>query len=327
VDNLCHTLVGAAIAEAGLKRRSALGAATLMIGANFPDIDVIAVPLGNSIAFRRGWTHGVLALIVLPFVLTALMLAWDRLRRRRAARARRAVVTEPAAISAAMPVVPRQLLLLSFLSILTHPLLDLMNTYGVRLLMPFSGQWFYADSLFIVDVWLWMALLAGVLLARLQRRVRPARIALMLSAAYVAAMVTSSYTTRSRVRSALLSRLGEHPHLMVAPVAVNPWRRDVVFEEGERYRFGTTSAVPGGRFVLDSASIRKGDDDPAATRAASVAAARSFLHWARFPFYEIGRDASGTTVRIVDARYAGPGTSSWASVTVRLPGAVADSTR
>jgi hypothetical protein len=101
----------------------------------------------------------------------------------------------------------------------------------------------------------------------------------------------------------------------------------VVFEEGERYRFATTSAFPGGAVIVDSASVRQGDDEPAAALAANVPGARSFLHWARFPFYEISRDASGTTVRIVDARYAGPGTSSWASVTVRLPGPIADSTR
>src|SRR5918992_6191999 len=105
MDNVCHTLVGAAMAEAGLKRRTALGAATLMIGANFPDIDVIAVPLGHGIDFRRGWTHGVLALVVLPFVLTAIMLAWNRwVAAPRAARR---------GIERAREAVPRELLLLS----------------------------------------------------------------------------------------------------------------------------------------------------------------------------------------------------------------------
>src|SRR5262245_48034732 len=102
------------MAEAGLKHRTRLATATLPIGANFPDIDVIAVPLGVSLSFRRGWTHGLLALAVLPFVLTALMLWWDRRRARREA---------PGAERAD----PRALLLLSFLSILTHPMLDFMN--------------------------------------------------------------------------------------------------------------------------------------------------------------------------------------------------------
>ena len=82
MDNICHTLIGAAMAEAGLKRKTALGSATLMIAANFPDIDVIAVPLGHSLGFRRGLTHGIPALIVLPVVLTGIMVAWYRWRRR-----------------------------------------------------------------------------------------------------------------------------------------------------------------------------------------------------------------------------------------------------
>ena len=61
MDNLTHTLVGAALGQAGLKNRTALGSATLMIGANFPDIDVIAVAFENSVHWRRGHTHGFLA--------------------------------------------------------------------------------------------------------------------------------------------------------------------------------------------------------------------------------------------------------------------------
>ena len=107
MDNICHTLVGAALAQTGLKQRTSLGAATLMIGANFPDIDVVSIPFGRATEFRRGWTHGVLALVVLTFVLTAIMIAWDRYKRRRG-RLQRA------------PVVARELLLLSAVSILTH---------------------------------------------------------------------------------------------------------------------------------------------------------------------------------------------------------------
>jgi hypothetical protein len=82
MDNICHTLVGAALAESGLKRRTPLGSVTLMIAANLPDVDVMAVPLGHSLGFRRGITHGVPALILLPVALTIVMLAWYRWRGR-----------------------------------------------------------------------------------------------------------------------------------------------------------------------------------------------------------------------------------------------------
>ena len=47
MDDLAHTLAGLALAEAGLERRTALGAATLVIGANLPDVDALAYAVGG----------------------------------------------------------------------------------------------------------------------------------------------------------------------------------------------------------------------------------------------------------------------------------------
>jgi inner membrane protein len=41
-----------------------------------------------------------------------------------------------------------------------------VNNYGIRLLMPFDGRWFYGDALFIVDPWLWLILGGAVFLLR-----------------------------------------------------------------------------------------------------------------------------------------------------------------
>jgi inner membrane protein len=313
MDNLCHSLVGLAMAEAGLKHRTRYATAALVIGANFPDIDVVAVPLGHSIAWRRGHTHGVLALVVLPFVLAGLILAWDRWRRRGGRDIGR------------MPD-PRQLVLLSGLAILTHPTLDFMNTYGVRWLMPFADRWYYGDALFIIDVWLWMALVVGVVWSRrLARRgrqhaARPARVALLASAAYIVVMIVAAAFTRARVERTLPERLGASPNrVMVAPVAVNPFRRDVVFQLGMQYGFASTTALPGARLVVDDASIPIGGDDPDAARARLDPRVPPFLHWARFPFYVVARSAAGTRVDIVDARYGRDPGTTWASVRVMLP--------
>ncbi len=70
MDNLCHTLAGAALGEAGLKHKTALGMGTLIIASNLPDIDVAVFATDTlAMSFRRGWTHGVLAMAVLPAVL------------------------------------------------------------------------------------------------------------------------------------------------------------------------------------------------------------------------------------------------------------------
>src|SRR5262245_62581206 len=84
MDNGCHTLVGAAGGAAGLNRRTRFGAATLMISANLPDLDVLVFATNTPwIEFRRGWTHGILAQIILPVAWTAVVWLFDGFTRSR----------------------------------------------------------------------------------------------------------------------------------------------------------------------------------------------------------------------------------------------------
>jgi inner membrane protein len=149
VDPVTHTLTGAALSRAGLYRTTPLATATLVLAANAPDIDIVTSVAGSytSLALRRGITHGPIAMLLLPLVVTGAVLLYDRLRRRRRQ-------------ADAPPVRALPTLGLATLGVLTHPLLDWMNTYGVRLLMPFSERWFYGDSLFIIDPWVWLMLAA-----------------------------------------------------------------------------------------------------------------------------------------------------------------------
>jgi inner membrane protein len=298
LDNLTHTLVGAAMAEAGLKKRTALGAATLMIGANFPDIDVLALFLPGSIDMRRGVTHGFLALAILPVVLAWLMQAYDRRVR---------LKRDPAATPADF----RQLVLLSALAIWTHPTLDFMNIYGLRWLMPFVNKWFYADALFIVDIYVLLALGAGVWMSRKWKRPRPARIALIGLATYVTAMLAITGIGRNQVSSQLATY-----RFMLGPVTVTPWVRTLIMDRGAEYQLGEWSLF--GRLQLGG-TISKGDqgaDREAVAMARAHPEARPFLRWSRFPVYMVSREGPVTVVRMEDARYPG---ADWASATVRLP--------
>jgi inner membrane protein len=299
MDNLTHTLVGAALAEAGLKRRTALGAATLMIGANFPDIDVAGLAFPDSIDIRRGTTHGFPALILLPFVLAWIMMAYDRYVRRRA---------DPTATPADF----RQLVILSALSIWTHPTLDFMNIYGMRWLMPFVNQWFYADGLFIIDVWILIGLALAVVWSRRAKSPRPARFALVTMAAYILMMLGITSVGRARVAA-------EHDgkEFMVGPVELAPWQRTIILDDGSQYRFGRWSLF--GEVAFHPSTIAKSDSSAEAMAARAAPEAQGFLRWSRFPFYRVVQEGGRTSVRIADARYTGPSGFGWASVEVRLP--------
>ena len=299
MDNLTHTLVGAALAEAGLKRRTALASATLMIGANFPDIDVIAVPLGQSLSWRRGATHGFLAMAILPFVLAWLMQLYDR-----RVRLRRNPDAQPADF--------RQLVILSGISIITHPTLDFMNTYGVRWLMPFVNKWFYADGLFIIDLWLWIALIVGVTWSRRAKWARPARVTLTFLVAYMIVSLGITEMGRREVAARYPGR-----RVVVGPPPIRSWSREVVVDDRTVYRFG--SYTPGRGLEMGPSSLAKGDSDPAVAVAREDPAVRGFVRWSRLPFYRVERDSAGTLVRMGDARYTGAAGLGWASARVRLP--------
>jgi inner membrane protein len=163
MDPIAHTFTGMALAAAGLRRATPLAAAALIAGANAPDIDVFSGLFGDyaPIAFRRGWTHGALALALWPFVLTGMLLVWDRQMRRR---------RDPAAA----PARAGPLLAVAAVGVVTHPALDWLNNYGLRWLMPFDERWFYGDAVFIIDPWLWL-LLGGAALLTFSRT-RSARV-------------------------------------------------------------------------------------------------------------------------------------------------------
>ena len=298
MDNLCHTLVGAACGEAGLKQRTRYGNATLMIAANLPDIDVLSFVTDTApISFRRGWTHGILAQLLLPVAFTAVMYAIGRLVHRRAAREGGRERTDP-------PLHAGWLLLLSYVGVYSHVFLDFLNNYGVRLLSPFDWQWFYGDSIFIADVWMWLALGVGVWLTRRQRRWGPSRAALAFVSCYIAAMLVSAQAARAVVADTWRAVSGTAPRsLMVGPLPFTPFTRVVIIDAGDRYETGIFRWWPTG-VAFDDAPIIKNAGHPLVKRArAQEPQIREFLVWSRFPFWTMMPEKGGMRVTVGDVRF------------------------
>ena len=300
MDNLAHTLMGAALGEAGLKQKSGLGLATLMIAANLPDIDALGLLFGENLAWRRGWTHGPIALVLLPILLTLAMIAFDRWQARRGTRPK-----------TRLPVRAGWLLALAYIGILSHPLLDFLNTYGIRCLMPFSDRWFYGDALFIIDVWMWSALAIGVWLSRRRSRRgsaspgRPAIAAMGVVAFYSGAMGTGSLVVEQIVAREVAARgLGVPETVVASPVPINPFRRDIVYSLGDRYGFGAFRWALAPRLSFETPLVETNMTDPAVARAAATSKeVADFLYWSRLPFAQVTRSEGEARVIIGDARY------------------------
>lgn len=309
MDPICHTLVGAGLARSGLSRRTGFGTLTLLIGANLPDVDVLAYldgPLA-ALQFRRGWTHGFLAAAVWPFLLTGAVILLDQAGRRFS--------------RASLPstVRPAEVLRLAFIAVLSHPILDTLNTYGVRWLMPFNGRWFYGDTLFIVDPWMWLVLGTGVLLAGRLRGGAPARAGLVVAAVYALIMTGMALAGR-RIAEGELASLSDAPieQLMLSPVPIDPLSRVVVARQGNVYRRARFSWLA--RPHIDPASVRSypigSASNPAFAAAAATIEGRRFLGWARFPWAQVEPGVDGTIVHLVDLRYADRPGAGFATVSV-----------
>jgi inner membrane protein len=169
MDNGTHTLFGAALAKTKLGRLHRLAPLSLIVGANLPDSDLVVGLFGGKNAFlihHRGVTHALLGVVVEALLLAAALRWFERWRARTAAND----PAPPAPLSA--PDTPNApagwsaYLWPALAGLLSHPLLDALNTYGIRPWLPFSDARYFGDLVFIVDPWLWLifggaALLAG----------------------------------------------------------------------------------------------------------------------------------------------------------------------
>src|SRR3546814_12675230 len=127
MDNGTHRLVGGRLGQMGLKEKTGRAMPTLIIAANLPDLDAGCAIYGiESFSMRRGITHGPIALILLPVLLWALMIGFDRWQAWRGKR--------PAG---RLPVHTGWLLALAHIGCPRHPALACLHNSGVRLLEPF----------------------------------------------------------------------------------------------------------------------------------------------------------------------------------------------
>lgn len=308
MDNLTHSLVGALLGQMGLKKKTGLAMPTLVIAANLPDIDASCTIYGiESLAMRRGITHGPIAWIVLPLILWALMIAFDRWQERRGKR--------PAG---RLPIHKGWLLALAFLGCLSHPALDWLNNYGVRFLEPFSSRWFYGDSIFIIDLWIWIALGLSTWLSLRRERGgladwrRPAWTGFLAVCAYIFAngLITGA---AERMGTESLRAAGRGDALVVAsPPPLTFWKRDIFWRTSDRY--GSGSYVVGQGGTLDISGKPTGMDDPRLeTWVKADPAAQAFLFWSRMPVAESVSDE----IRISDQRFTHP--SATFDVWVKAP--------
>jgi inner membrane protein len=156
VENLTHSLVGGLLAQTAFGRKLRYATPTLVIAANLPDADAITALWGGTTAlkYHRGLTHSLIGIVAEAAILGALSFI---IVRRSKDREHLSFV---------------QILLPIFVALLSHPLLDWTNSYGIRPWLPWNGHWYYGDIVFIADPWLWLILGGGLFLVTSRNRLQ-----------------------------------------------------------------------------------------------------------------------------------------------------------
>jgi inner membrane protein len=302
MDNLTHTAIGLFLSRAGLKGWTPRATPILLLAANAPDLDILS-GLGGSLNYLHYHRHLTHSLAAMPFLAAAVVLL-VRFAGRKPLRWAGAFCAALAGVA-------------------SHLLLDWTNIYGIRLLLPFSGDWLRLDSTSVIDLWIWAALLLGLLAPPLARLVgseitsgtlRPrhyGRAAAIFALLFVLLYNCGRGVLHARAAATLESRVYQDlPPLRVAaiPGVANPLRWRGVVET--RDFFAITDVDLAGEFDPSRAAIYlKPEPDPALDAARRTATFQEFLRFSQFPLWRVlpvAEPENGKEVDVVDLRFGTP---------------------
>ncbi len=295
MENVTHTLTGFFLSHAGLNRFAPNATLLLVLSANAPDIDILAIVGGplNYFHYHRHLTHSFLFAPVLAIVLVASMRLFGR---------------------KSFPLFPA--FLVAMAGVLSHLLLDLTNDYGIRLFLPFSGRWFAWDITSIYDIWIWsfFALcLAAPILSKLvggeigaaSRRLYPSRVFPCLAIAFLFIWDGGRAILHSRALAVLNARqYDDAPALRVAafPNPTNPWRWQGLAEASTAYRLFDLDLLASFNPTRGQIAF-KAEPTPLIEAADLTQPFRILRDFARFPIWSSVPTDSGTQIILSDIRF------------------------
>lgn len=263
MDTIAHGLTGAVIGYCGFRQRAGRVALwTAIAAAEFPDIDIVMSFLGGETYFRwhRGFTHSA---VLLPF--WAALVAgvfWEMSGRKNF----------------------RTLWWASVAGMASHLFLDWITNYGTMLLWPLSNARLALSWVFIVDVYVWAALLVTLVGAIWTQRAGVAKTGLgVVCAFFLFCGVSRAVALRSQPRGAVAYA---HP--------MNPLRWTILRDDGEAIHW-----VSGRR----NDTFVQFRDDKLLPKAEATEAVKLFRWFAAFPLVEKFEERGYTVLRYRDLRF------------------------
>jgi inner membrane protein len=302
MDIFTQAVLGAGVGYAVLGRRIGGKAAVLgAAGGILPDLDVLFAA-SEDVAYwavHRGVSHAFVFGPLMALLLAPLSRwAWDRAADRASSQTARA------------PVSLTLWWLFWALAIGTHPLLDLMTTYGTQVLAPFDRTPYSFSAISIIDPVYTGLLIAGLVMAFVWRAnwARAHRFMLWMLALSTGYIGLSGYQNTVALRQAQ-AQTPEARQMWAYTTIFTPWLRRVVVDEPMRLRVGFVSTI--NPQAIRWRDIPKNPEAEALAHAVRESApGKVFYRFAHGPTYARLIEAGNTReLQISDARFGIPGQS------------------
>jgi membrane-bound metal-dependent hydrolase YbcI (DUF457 family) len=282
MDPVTHTLVGVGLGNAFFRKSVGKGAVPIMaIASNLPDVDALVHLSGSptAILMRRTFGHS-----LFMFPLWSLLLALILKR-----------------------FYPRlgigRLFGMALLGAVVHVFFDLINSFGVVLLWPFSDWRPELGIVFIIDLFLTGLLFLPLLLC-IPKGMRPrltalSRVALACVAVYIVFCEANRYRA-SEALAAEAARLGAKPDFSyVFPEPLGPHRWHGVLREGNVYHLFLIHSLSWG--IEPRGTVRTETGDSRVERVRRTALARRMEWFFKAPVWTVtahpSRSEADVTVR------------------------------
>lgn len=332
MEPVTHLLTGGCLARTGLNRKAAYATVTMVVAAEFPDIDTVWSLRGPIEGFQhhRGITHTFLGL---PFEAAFIVAAvygwhWWKLKHGTGTREQAPGVKAQRRSGKAMPTVPVRwgvLYGLALIGLLSHLLLDYTNNYGLRPFFPFDDRWYAASIVFIFDPVMFAMLLGALTLPWLfglvgsevgaKRQPFPARgwaIAALMGvvgwwalrevehgqairmamAQSVAAPVAAAEGT---AMAEAVPRYLQTQRALASPDPMSPFRWSAAMDFGPMYQMAEVNTGGRGTLVMGETTYPKPGGSAAVLEAEESKLGRVYMDWSPMPIVEVTR-ADGALV-------------------------------
>jgi inner membrane protein len=277
MDSVTQIALGAAIGGATLGRT--VGRRAILWGAlcgTLPDLDVF-LPFGDPVkdfTYHRGFSHSLFVL-----TLVAPLITWLILKLHPGTAEHR-----------------RGWLLMVWLALVTHPLLDSFTVYGTQLFWPLTEYPVSGSTLFIIDPAYTLPLLAAVIATLVIGAAPRARIlclaGIALSTGYLAWSLGAKLHVEQVARESLQAQGIAHARVLSTPGPFNTllWRLVVMddrgYYEGWYSLLDETRVVDFRHYPSDTGLLRGIEDDWAVQR----------LQWFTHGFYSVSRLADAVVI-------------------------------